>query len=119
MDVIEEDEYERWKCSKPCLEKGSNHANNPIRYWVKLRNRYPYLSKLALNVLSIPASKCERLFSELVNLLEPRQRAIKPQPLAALQCVRRWQKAGLGDVEVAAKVGITNNEMELLYDFES
>jgi hypothetical protein len=59
------------------------------------------------------------LFSELGDLLEPRQRAIKPQLLAAIQCVRQWQKAGLGDVEVAAKVGITDNEMELLYNFES
>jgi hypothetical protein len=120
-NTTEEDEYERWKRSEPRAEKGSDHANNPIRYWVELRDRYPNLSKLALNVLSIPASscECERLFSELGDLLEPRRRAIKPQLLAALQCVRRWQKAGLGDVEVAAKVGITDDEMELLYDFES
>jgi hypothetical protein len=59
------------------------------------------------------------LFSKLGDLLEPRRRAIKAQLLAALQCVRRWQKAGLGDVEVAAKVGITDDEIELLYDFES
>ena len=59
------------------------------------------------------------MFSELGDLLEPRRRAIKPQLLAALQCVRRWKKAGLGDVEVAAKTGITDDEMELLYDFES
>jgi hypothetical protein len=59
------------------------------------------------------------LFSELGDLLEPRRRAIKPQLLAALQCVRRWQKAGLGEIEVAAEVGITDDEMELLYDFES
>jgi hypothetical protein len=120
-NTTEEDEYERWKRSEPRAEKGSDYANNPIRYWVELRNRYPNLSKLALNVLSIPASscECERLFSKLGDLLEPRRRAIKPQLLAALQCVRRWQKAGLGDVEVAAKVEITDDEMELLYDFES
>ncbi|KAG9383025.1 Dimer-Tnp-hAT domain containing protein [Pyrenophora tritici-repentis] len=87
----------------------------------ELRDRYPNLSKLALDVLSIPAlsCECERLFSELGDLLEPRRRAIKPQLLAAIQCVRRWQRAGLGDVEVATKGVITDDEMELLYDFKS
>jgi hypothetical protein len=38
-----------------------------------LSNRYPNLSKLALDVLLILASscECERVFSELGDLLEP------------------------------------------------
>jgi hypothetical protein len=59
------------------------------------------------------------LFSELGDLLEPRRRAIKPQLLAAIQCVRRWQKARLGDAEVAARVAITDDKIELLYNFKS
>jgi hypothetical protein len=49
----------------------------------------PSLSQLAFDVLSIPASscKCERMFSELSDLLEPCRRAIQPQLLAAIQCV--------------------------------
>jgi hypothetical protein len=56
-----------------------------------MRDRYPQLSKLALNVLSILASSCEckRMFSELGDLLEPRQRGIQPRLLAAIQCVRQ------------------------------
>ncbi|KAI1555024.1 Dimer-Tnp-hAT domain containing protein, partial [Pyrenophora tritici-repentis] len=120
-NTIDDDEFERWKRSEPRAEKGSNHANNPIKYWVELRDRYPNLSKLALDVLSIPAlsCECERLFSELGDLLEPRRRAIKPQLLAATQCVRRWQRAGLGDSEVAAKSTTTDDEIELLYDLSS
>jgi hypothetical protein len=85
------DEFDRWKRNELRTEKGTEHANNPIKYWVTLRDRYPSLSQLALNVLSIPASscECERMFSELSNLLEPRRRAIQPQLLAAIQCVRR------------------------------
>jgi hypothetical protein len=84
-----DDECERWKRSEPRAEKGTEHANNPIQYWVALRDRYPSLSRLALDVLSIPASscECERMFSELGDLLEPRRRAIQPQLLAAIQCV--------------------------------
>ena len=120
-NTTDDDEFEQWKRSEPRAEKGSNHANNPIKYWVELRDRYPNLSKLALDMLSIPASscECERLFSELRDLLEPRRRATKPQLLAAIQCVRRWQRAGLGDVEVAAKSTMTDNEIELLYDLSS
>jgi len=112
-----EDEYDRWRRSEPRAEKGTEHANNPIKYWIGLRDRYPSLSKLALDVLSIPASscECERMFSELGDLLEPRRRAIQPQLLAAIQCVRRWQKAGLGDGRVAMKEAMSDEEMELLY----
>ncbi|PZD22238.1 Dimer-Tnp-hAT domain containing protein, partial [Pyrenophora tritici-repentis] len=71
-----EDEYTRWKRSEPAAERGTEYANNPIKYWVAVRDRYPSLSKLALDVLSIPASSCdcERMFSELGDLLEPRRR---------------------------------------------
>jgi hypothetical protein len=70
----EEDEFEQWKRCEPIAAKGSEHARNSIQSWVELRNRYPNLSKLALDVLSIPASSCEseRVFSELSDLLVPR-----------------------------------------------
>jgi hypothetical protein len=89
--TADENEFKRWKRSKPAAERGTEHADNRIKYWVSMRNCYPSLSKLALDVLSIPASscECERMFSELGDLLEPRRRQIGPQLLAAIQCVRR------------------------------
>jgi hypothetical protein len=86
-----EDEYTRWMRSEPAAERGTEYANNPIKYWVAVRDCYPSFSKLALDVLSIPASscECERMFSELGDLLELQQRCIKPQLLSAIQCVRR------------------------------
>jgi hypothetical protein len=89
--VAADDEFTRWKQCERRVEKDSEYANNPIQYWLSLQDRYPRLSKLALNVLSILALSCEckRMFSELRDLLEPRQRAIQPQLLAAIQCVRR------------------------------
>jgi hypothetical protein len=82
-----------------------------------MRDCYPSLSKLALDVLSIPVSsyKCERLFSELGNLLEQQRRRIGPQLLAAIQCVRRWQRASLrGDDEVVEEEAADDDNMELL-----
>jgi hypothetical protein len=60
------------------------------------------------------------MFSELGDLLEPCHRAIQPQLLAAIQCVRRWRKDGFGGGnEVAAKASITNNEMDALYGLDT
>jgi hypothetical protein len=67
----DEDEYTRWKRCEPVAEKDSPNALNPTQYWMGLREQDPNLSRLALDVLSIPASscECERMFSELGNLL--------------------------------------------------
>jgi hypothetical protein len=56
------------------------------------------VAAFATHVISIPASSrdCERMFSELGNLLEPPRRAVSPKLLAAIQCVRLWRKAGFG-----------------------
>jgi hypothetical protein len=81
------DEYERWKAREPKANKDSYAAVCPISYWIGLRSRYPNLVRMAIDVLSIPASsrRCERMFSELGDFLEPRRRQISPQLLAAIQ----------------------------------
>jgi hypothetical protein len=86
----DEDEFESWKRIEPVAKKGSDSANYPIKYWIGLQDQYPNLSKLAIDMLSIPGSSCEcgRLFSELGDLLEPRRPNISPQLLAAIQCDR-------------------------------
>ncbi|KAI0603825.1 Dimer-Tnp-hAT domain containing protein [Pyrenophora tritici-repentis] len=68
-------------------------------------------------MLSIPGSscECERLFSELGDLLEPRRRSISPQLLAAIQCDRRWIRAGFGSGEVPVKEAISDEEMDAKY----
>jgi hypothetical protein len=49
------------------------------------------------------------------RLLEPRRRRLGPQLLAAIQCVRRWQRTGLGgDNEVEEEEVADNDNMELL-----
>ena len=115
--TADKDEFKRWKRSEPAAERGTEHADNPIKYWVSMRDCcYPSLSKLALDVLSIPASscECERLFSELGDLLEPRRRRLGPQLLAAIQCVRRWQRAGLRGDNVVKEEAADDDNMELL-----
>jgi hypothetical protein len=87
------------------------------QYWVELRNRYPNLSQLAINVLSIPASscECERCFSELGDLLEPRRRGISSELLAAIQCTRRWRRAGFGSNDEADQKELTDKQLNARY----
>ena len=63
------------------------------------------MSQFAIDILPIPASSCdcERLFSELGDLLEPKRRAIGSELLAALQLVRAWSKAGFDSKYTGAK----------------
>jgi hypothetical protein len=67
------DEYERLRAREPNANKDSYAAVHPIKYWVGLCDRYLNLARMAVDVLSIPASscECERMFSELGDLLEP------------------------------------------------
>jgi hypothetical protein len=92
-----DDEYERWRTQEPEWSReqylGDSH---PVVYWIQMRSKYPCLSQFAIDILTIPASscECERLFSELGDLLEPKRRAIGSESLAALQLIRSWTRAG-------------------------
>ncbi|KAI2483714.1 hypothetical protein Ptr902_06031 [Pyrenophora tritici-repentis] len=66
-----DDEYERWRTQEPEWSKEQY-----------LGDGHPVICD------------CERLFSELGDLLEPKRRAIGSELLAALQLVRSWVKAG-------------------------
>ena len=69
--------------------------------------------------MTIPASSsnCERLFSQLNDLLQLKRRKIGAQLLAALQCVRSWVEAGFmsGDDEVDEST-LTDSTVEAMYN---
>jgi hypothetical protein len=91
------DEYDRWREQEPEWSMETYHGDgNAVLYWIAMRPKYPQLSKFAINILTIPASscECERLFSKLGDLLEPKRRAINSELLAAFQLIRAWTRAG-------------------------
>jgi hypothetical protein len=57
------------------------------------------------------------MFSKLGDLLESRRRVISLQLLAAIQCVRKWRKAGLGKGfgDSFTKPRTTDDEMDFIY----
>lgn len=91
-----DDEYSQWnQCFTP-LSKDHPLAKDPIKYWWQERNTRPKLARFALDILSIPATSCdcERAFSELGDLLEPRRAKMKPDIIAALQCCKDYRRLG-------------------------
>ena len=70
--------------------------------------------------MTIPASSCdcERMFSELGDLFEPKHRKIGSELLAALQSLRRWLAAGFKAPSCAQTAVYTNAEMDSEYHLE-
>ncbi|KAG9382358.1 Dimer-Tnp-hAT multi-domain protein [Pyrenophora tritici-repentis] len=62
-----EDEYDSWL--KEPMWTSDQHKEGPtaVQYWLSLKPKYPHLSRLAIDVLTIPASSsdCERVLREL------------------------------------------------------
>lgn len=110
------DEYEQWSRLEPKWTSEQFNKGHPVQYWLGLRSKYPHLHRLAIDVITIPASscECERMFSELGDLLEPRRRKIGAQLLAALQCIRAWMRAGVKTPHQAEK-WLTDDEIDLIY----
>jgi hypothetical protein len=114
------DDYEQWLKYEPKWTNEQYSSGNAIRYWIDLEPKYPDLSRFAIDILTIPASscECERLFSELSDLLEPRRRKLGAPLLAALQLIRSWARRGFTvpngattaytDEDIASEFGVKN-----------
>ena len=70
--------------------------NDPIAWWMQETQRrdYPNLSKMAINILSIPAMSAdvERLFSSSGLTLSNRRNRMSTEMLEALECLKSWLK---------------------------
>jgi hypothetical protein len=113
------DEFENWKRFEPKWTQEQHEAGgNPVQYWINIRPKYPHLAAFAIDILTIPASSCdcERMFSELGDLLEPKQRAIGSQLLAAIQLVRSWVRAGFKLPDKKAESELTNEDIARTYN---
>jgi hypothetical protein len=119
VEVKDMDELERWRRFElRWTQEQFEQGGNPISYWISLRSKYLNLARMAIDVLTIPASscECERLFSELGDLLEPRRRKIGSQLLAAIQCIRSWRDAGFKPPYNYGLSDVTDAEAAAIYE---
>ncbi|KAM4060843.1 transposase [Hirsutella rhossiliensis] len=111
------DEYAEWVGS---TDPGDCLVDNPIQYWLLRRRQYPRLSRMAIDLFSIPAmsSEPERIFS-LAGQMAAAQRGrlkadlIKADLIGAAQCILSWEKKwGYPDIQMRSKsIQIKSNQI--------
>jgi hypothetical protein len=82
-----DDEYSRY------IKERVEWVEGPIAWWLLQKHRYPNLSQMALDILSIlcMSADVERLFSSCSLTLKIAE-IIGPELLEALECLESWQK---------------------------
>lgn len=88
------DEYTRWQAN---TSSGERDITDPIEYWVLKRFEYPRLSRMALDVMTVPAmsSECERLFSATGLMVTPLRNRLDAGTIGLIQTLRSWLRAGI------------------------
>jgi hypothetical protein len=80
-----------------------------LSWWRKEEEHWPRLSRMAFDILSIPAvsAECERAFSTAKLTIPALRNSLGPEVISKLQCLKNWLKTGDGDdvVNVAGFVG--------------
>jgi hypothetical protein len=87
------DEYERY-CKEPVMEMDLDEVFDPLGWWQESTQQkvYPNLSKMALDLLSIPAmsAEVERLFSSCKITITDRRNRIGIDAVEAIECLKSW-----------------------------
>ena len=91
------DEYDRFLASPT-----DPSISNPFSFWISQRSIYPQLSKMAIDILSIPAMTAgvERLFSQCKIMLTDRRNRLHIDGLEAVECMKSWEKLSIGFQQV-------------------
>lgn len=87
------DEYQRYISLPPLPE-----IFNPLQWWMEesQRQSYPNLSRMALDLLTVPAmsADAERLFSGANLTISDRRNRLGIKMIESLECLRSWMKLG-------------------------
>ena len=93
-DVDDVDELELWQSS---WEDGDGDVRDPLEYWHERRRRFPRLSRMALDFLTIQAmsAECERLFSAAGRMVTPLRSRLDADMIGMCQVLRSWLREGV------------------------
>ncbi|RKK06426.1 hypothetical protein BFJ65_g4629 [Fusarium oxysporum f. sp. cepae] len=92
--LIVGDEYQAWQTDR---EASDGDVRDPIGYWITKQSRYPRLSRMALDFLTIQpmSAECERLFSAAGKMVSGLRTNLDAEIIAICQILRSWYRAGL------------------------
>ena len=87
-----EDEYEDY-----CYMKPEPRITNIIQWWIDHSTMYPALSKMALDILSIPAmsAEVERVFSSAKLLITDNRNRLKEDIIEACEFLKSLDSTGM------------------------
>ncbi|OBS17423.1 hypothetical protein FPOA_12072 [Fusarium poae] len=88
------DEYAEWVAT---TDPGDCLVDDPIQYWLLRRRQYPRLSRMAIDLFSVPAmsSEPERIFSLAGKMVTAQRGRLKADLIGAAQCISSWEKSGI------------------------
>ncbi|KAG6988651.1 hypothetical protein FOFC_02662 [Fusarium oxysporum] len=88
------DEYEQWQRD---IEDADASVTDPYEYWHIRRLKYPRLSRMALDLLTVPpmSAECERLFSTTGRMVTKSRNRLDASTIGLCQTLRSWLRAGL------------------------
>jgi len=91
--VTTPDELAHWLEQVPV----DDDCNDPIAYWRARRQAYPRLSRMAIDVFTIPAMSLEpeRVFSIAGVMVTDRRNRLKAETIQAAQCLQWWWRDGV------------------------
>ena len=86
------DEYDDY-----CSAKRDPRCTNPFIWWQCQLDSSPQLSRMALDLLSIPgmSAAVERVFSSTKLMLLDSRNRLGAMHIEEAECLRSWQKSGL------------------------
>lgn len=89
---------ERNEFESETMEFGEDSSEN-FHYWARGTQRWPNLSNMAKDLLSIPTTSaaCERAFSTGKAVFGLSSMSLKPDTVESLICLRSWYRAKLID----------------------
>ncbi|KNB17838.1 hypothetical protein FOXG_22067 [Fusarium oxysporum f. sp. lycopersici 4287] len=91
------DEYEQWQRD---IEDADASVTDPYEYWHIRRLKYPRLSRMALDLLTVPpmSAECERLFSTTGRMITKSRNRLDASTIGLCQTLRSWGRAGFDRV---------------------
>ncbi|KJK73923.1 hypothetical protein H634G_10784 [Metarhizium anisopliae BRIP 53293] len=95
VETAMDDEYSRY-CAEDIVNS-QYYRSRPVDWWKTNAYRYPRLSIMAVDMLSIPSSSAEseRTFSSAGLMTAPLRGRLAREIVAMAQCIRSWSKAGI------------------------
>lgn len=72
-------------------------GEDAVQYWLLRRRQYPRLSRMAINLFSVPAmsSEPERIFSLTGQIVSAQRGRLKADLIGAVQCISSWERRGI------------------------